>query len=256
MNKEGYSDIQAADIQEYKHMMSAQEKLHVDPRNMGYIKEELLATQDYKVKHRAYMEFLSQKAKTNWIKKGDENTSLFHQSIKARKMQIMIYNIYDEKGIWCDNPEFASQAFLSYYQTLSGGNVPFRKVVLQQLVQEGPVVTDEHRAILTTPYTREEVKKALFDIPCSKAPGLDDFETFFYRDAWSVIGDDVIDAVLDTIHNGRILKEVNAIVITLIPKTKCPKNVTEFRPISCCNTLYKSLVEKTLYVTLYRMRFL
>lgn len=30
--------------------------------------------------------------------------------------------------------------FLSYYQTLLGGSVPFRKAVLQHLVQEGPVI--------------------------------------------------------------------------------------------------------------------
>ncbi|XP_048491463.1 uncharacterized protein LOC125492783 [Beta vulgaris subsp. vulgaris] len=159
---------EVADIQAYKLMMSAQQQLHVDPRNMGYIEEELLATQDYKVmKHKAYVEFLAQKAKTSWIKEGDENTSLFHQSIKARKMQNMVYSIYDEKGVWCDNLESASQTFLTYYQALLGGNVSSRKEVLQQLVQEAPVVTSEHRTILTAPYTREEVKKALFDIPGS-----------------------------------------------------------------------------------------
>lgn len=28
-------------------------------------------------------------------------------------------------------------------------------------------------------------------------------------------------------------------ILTWVPKTKCPHNVTEFRSIICCNTIYK-----------------
>lgn len=77
----------------------------------------------------------------------------------------------------------------------------------------------------------------------SKAPGADGFGTFFYKDSRDVVGSDVVEVVLDVLHNCRILKELNHTVVTLIPKTKCPKNVSEFRPISCCNTLYKCITK-------------
>ncbi|XP_010670560.3 uncharacterized protein LOC104887594 [Beta vulgaris subsp. vulgaris] len=48
---------------------------------------------------------------------------------------------------------------------------------------------------------------------------------------------------MDVLNNGKLLKEVNATTITLIPKVKCPKTVVEFRPISCCNTLYKCITK-------------
>lgn len=35
------------------------------------------------------------------------------------------------------------------------------------------------------------------------------------------------------------MKEVNSTIPTLIPKVKCPSSVTEFRPIVCCNVIYK-----------------
>ncbi|XP_010676980.1 uncharacterized protein LOC104892689 [Beta vulgaris subsp. vulgaris] len=142
----------------------------------------------------------------------------------------------------CDDPNVVSQAFLKYYQELLGGNIIGRKQVLQEIVQEGPTITDDHMAILTAPYTMEEIKKALFSIPGSK-PGTDGFGSYFYRDAWLIIGDEVVAAVLDVLQSGRILKEVNTTVITLISKIKCPKNVTELRPISCCNTLYKCVTK-------------
>ncbi|XP_056698113.1 uncharacterized protein [Spinacia oleracea] len=136
------------------------------------------------------------KAKIDWIKAGNENTALFHQSIKSRNTHNKVYNIHDMDGNWRDTP----------------------------VVQDGPLVTDAHKAILNAPYTREEVKHALFSIPGVKAPGPDGFGSYFYRDAWSVVGDDVIDVVLDGFVHGKLLKEINHTVITLIPKIKCPKN--------------------------------
>lgn len=51
-------------------------------------------------------------------------------------------------------------------------------------------------------------------------------------------------AVLDFFTSGKLLKEPNVIVLTLIPpKVTCPNSVMEFRPIACCNTLYKCITK-------------
>ena len=44
-------------------------------------------------------------------------------------------------------------------------------------------------------------------------------------------------------QSGQILKELNNTTITLVPKTRCPQNVSENRQISCCNTLYKCVTK-------------
>ena len=90
---------------------------------------ELEAMKDYHHKHKAYMEFLAQKEKHAWIKDDDENTSLFHQSIKARRWQNQVYSIYDENGIWHESTKAVSKAFLSYYEKILGTNVGVRKKV-------------------------------------------------------------------------------------------------------------------------------
>lgn len=96
---------------------------------------------------------------------------------------------------------------------------------------------------MNAPLTEAEVKKALFSIPSCKAPGADGFGTFFYWDAWHIVGDEVIGAVLDALQGGRLLKEMNHIILTLVPKTKCPHNMSNFIPIACCNTIYKCVTK-------------
>ena len=78
---------------------------------------------------------------------------------------------------------------------------------------------------MTALYTRNEVKKALFSIHGCKAPSTDGFGFHFYNDVWHIDGNDVTDAVLDVLQRGKMLKEMNTIVIKLILITKCPSNV-------------------------------
>ena len=62
----------------------------------------------------------------------------------------------------------------------------------------------------------------------------------FYQHYW-----DVAKAVLTWLNSGTICPSFNHTYITLIPKVKCPQQVTEFHPIALCNILYK-LVSKVL----------
>ena len=243
LNKVGFTDVQAADLKAYQEMVNAQSALHINPTDASVADAELKAIQEYKEKHKAYLAFLSQKAKVNWLKEGDENTALFHQSIKARRVQNQVYSICDMTGNWKDTSDEVSEAFLAYYRMLLGTTHDHRTPVIKQIVQQGPVCQDHHKSILNAPYTADEVKSALFSIPGVKAPGPDGFGSYFYKDAWHIVGDEVIAAILDMLQNGKLLKEVNHTVITLIPKTKCPKDVSEFRPISCCNTIYKCITK-------------
>ena len=47
------------------------------------------------------------------------------------------------------------------------------------------------------------------------------------------------------LNSGNLPNALNHTFLTLIPKIKCPRRVTDFRPISLCNTLYK-LISKVL----------
>ena len=55
------------------------------------------------------------------------------------------------------------------------------------------------------------------------------------------MGADVTKKVLDFFHTGRILKQINATTLCLVPKCDQPVDVSQFRSITCCNVIYKIL---------------
>ncbi|XP_074305322.1 uncharacterized protein LOC141640417 [Silene latifolia] len=73
-----------------------------------------------------------------------------------------------------------------------------------------------------------------------------DENTSFYHSrikARHIYNKEVCNEVKDFFHSGQLLKQLNTTNITLIPKGSNPKSVLEFRPIACCNTLYKCIAK-------------
>ncbi|XP_057248296.1 putative ribonuclease H protein At1g65750 [Beta vulgaris subsp. vulgaris] len=86
--------------------------------------------------------------------------------------------------------------------------------------------------------------------PC-KAPGPDGMHAIFYQRFWHIIGDEVFNFVSSILHNYSCPGNVNCTNIALIPKVKSPTVVSEFRPISLCNVLYK-IASKAIVLRLKR----
>ena len=67
----------------------------------------------------------------------------------------------------------------------------------------------------------------------------------FYKSFWHIEGNDVTSIVLNALNSGVVHESLNSTFISLIPKVKNPKKVSDFRPISLCNVIYK-LISKVL----------
>ncbi|XP_074299820.1 uncharacterized protein LOC141630990 [Silene latifolia] len=101
------------------------------------------------------------------------------------------------------------------------------------IVRKGACLTTEHKKLLLQPVTDEEVRAAMFSIPGTKAPGPDGYSSQFFKDTWVIVGKDVIKAVRSVFTSGKLLKECNATILTLIPKVQVPEAFHQFRPIAC-----------------------
>ncbi|GKA73877.1 RNA-directed DNA polymerase, eukaryota, reverse transcriptase zinc-binding domain protein [Tanacetum coccineum] len=167
---------------------------------------------------------------------GDRNSKFFHEVIKGRIHRNKIDMVCNEKGERFEGKSVADQ-FVSHFQNFLG-----------KAMQVNPFVPNSHNlkkvsiedaASMVKPVTNEKIKCALFDICDSKAPGPDGYTSKFYKKAWSIVGDDVCSAVKEFFLKGKMLGEINATLITLVPKLSTPMKVSEYRPIACYNVLYK-----------------
>ncbi|KAL2906095.1 LINE-1 retrotransposable element ORF2 protein [Bienertia sinuspersici] len=201
INKYGYSDIQAEAAKAQQHLMQTQTLLHANPMDVDLMEQERAAQKMYKERNEAYMQFLKQKVKIQWIREGDENTTLFHNSIKKRRIQNNIYAIKDKHGNIQDSPNGIQEAFLDYYKDLLGSKLEERIEVQADIVSSGPVLTELQQNALLQPVSDKEIKQALFAIQGDKAPGPDGFGAHFYKHNWDIVGSDVIKAIRDYFEN-------------------------------------------------------
>lgn len=98
---------------------------------------------------------------------------------------------------------------------------------------------------LTRQVTEKEVKVALFSMHSNKAPGPDGMSPTFFQRFWSIIKGDVVETIRGFLHRGFLPKAINETLVTLIPKIDTPVNLSQCRPISLCNVLYK-IISKVL----------
>jgi hypothetical protein len=82
--------------------------------------------------------------------------------------------------------------------------------------------------MLLEPFTDDEVKRALFKLFPTKAPGLDGFPTHFFQQHWDICGAEVWLVVLRVLNGEENVEDINSTCIVLIPKVECPEDIGQF----------------------------
>ncbi|XP_022002776.1 uncharacterized protein LOC110900170 [Helianthus annuus] len=209
-----------------------------DPSSLTLRDEEATTRSDFQTALLDEERFLKQKSKVDWLAAGDMNTAFFHSTLKNRVHYSRIEVIRDVRGnVYTD--EMVSGAFVDHYEHFLGcpGNPaisPTPDLFSKKLERD----VARH---MVRPVTPDEVKRAMFSMGSDKAPGPDGFTAGFFKNAWPIVGDEVSKAVIDFFATGKLLRELNHTLIVLIPKTPSPSVVTDYRPIACCNVLYKCI---------------
>ena len=139
--------------------------------------------------------------------------------------------------MWQVDQEEVEKAFIEYYSDLFTSSEPSEFAEIVESMQ--PKVIQSMNAMLVREFQASDVHKALKQMYPLKAPSPDGMPPLFFQKFWSTVGGLVTKTVLDFLNLGIIPPKFNETHIVLISKTKSPKRVTNFRPISLCDVIYK-----------------
>ncbi|XP_062167084.1 uncharacterized protein LOC133873388 [Alnus glutinosa] len=124
--------------------------------------------------------FLKQKARNNWLNLGNGNTPFFHKSVKLRNSANLVKVLKDDEGNRVEDWE----------QIKAMAVDRITKLITRKFSSAcvGGMAAD---------VTKEEIRKVVFSLNKNKAPGPDGFSAGFFQRAWPIVGEDVIEAILD-----------------------------------------------------------
>ena len=186
-----------------------------------------------------YNLYWRQRAHANWLMKGDRNTKFFQAYASERRRKNIITRLRKEDGSVVEGEEALGNYIANHYKSLFTSSAG---TLTDDLLSRVPtVVTPEMNARLIRPYSGEDVKKALESIGDLKAPRPDGMPAVFYKKFWELVGMKVQEEVLGVLNGNPMPESWNETTIVLIPKKNNPERITEFRPISLCNVLYKMI---------------
>ncbi|XP_052181660.1 uncharacterized protein LOC127794528 [Diospyros lotus] len=184
------------------------------------------------------------RARIRWSVEGDRCSRFFFQSMLARRNNHRIMNLLRDDGTLTDSKDEVANVLVSYFHNLYGQrsrSSPLNPSDVAPFIDKH--LEQNQGARLIAKVSDEEVKAALFSMGDDKAPGPDGFTAKFFKKSWEIVGANVVKAIQSFFASGRLLSQVNATIISLIPKVPHPETPSQFRPISCCNVLYKVITK-------------
>lgn len=184
--------------------------------------------------------FLCQRSKVTWVKEEDMNSAYFHRMVATRKTINHIHYLIAADGSRIETQKEISEHCVEYFSELLGSEQEPQMLIQEDMDLLLPYRCSQAQKIsLEKQFTKEEIRSAFFSLPRNKTCEPDGFPAEFFTGCWSIIGPEVTEAVEEFFSSGIMLKQWNATNLVLIPKISNASSTSDFRPISCLNTIYK-----------------
>ncbi|CAL9221011.1 unnamed protein product [Arabidopsis halleri] len=218
LNRQGFSNLQQRTSDALSSLEDIQSQLLSIPSD-SLFRQEHVARKKWDFFAAALESFFRQKSRIRWLKDGDANTRFFHRAVLAHHAKNLIKYLRGDDDSRVENVGQLKDMIVSYYTHLLGSESqstsPFSVDTIRAI---HPFRCDDTlSAKLSAIPTVEEITLSVFSMPKNKAPGPDGFPVEFYWDTWSF----------------------NTTAIILIPKDTGADRLANFRPLACCNTIYK-----------------
>jgi hypothetical protein len=105
-----------------------------------------------------------------------------------------------------------------YYRGLFGHAQGNAFQLDEDLCDEGEKMNDEDNHDITRPFSKLEIKNALFQMETNKVGGPDSIPVEFYQKCWDIVKVNIMEMFNDFYEGRLYVSRINYGVITLLPK--------------------------------------
>ncbi|GJV37905.1 hypothetical protein Tco_1410382 [Tanacetum coccineum] len=192
-----------------------QTTLDLDPSNLELREEEASYLQAFIDASLLEEKFLLKKAKVEWLKLGDANTTYFHKVVKSQATRNHIDCVTTTNGVSVDGDQVLL-AFIDHYaEFLSQQGVTSNFNIIDQFCKQLSSDVANH---MIRDVSDQEIREVMFVMGDNKAPGPDGYTAAFFKEAWDIIATDVTKVIKEFFITGVRLKEPNHTILALIPE--------------------------------------
>lgn len=190
---------------------------------------------------KAEEKYYRQRSRVRCADVGDRYTPFYHRVVAHHASKNHIHFLKDSNDNLLYAVEDIKAHAADYFQGILGSmDLPFSSTTTEELRNLLPFrCSDLQQSYLSRPVTAAEIKAILFSMPLNKSLGPDGYSVEFICASWHTVGEDLTKSVSEFFRNGRLLKDMNTAAIALIPKKTQACSLGNYRPISCCNIVYK-----------------
>uniref|UniRef100_A0A803PJL3 Zinc knuckle CX2CX4HX4C domain-containing protein n=1 Tax=Cannabis sativa TaxID=3483 RepID=A0A803PJL3_CANSA len=125
--------------------------------------------------------YWKQRAKTQWLAQGDKNTKFFHRFASHRKKINKIHQLHLPNGGIVYDEEGIIREIESHFDHLFTSSNPSNEDMNKALEGITRSLSDLDKTLLAEDFSSDEIEKAFTQLPLDKAPGLDGFNSHFYK---------------------------------------------------------------------------
>lgn len=169
-----------------------------------------------------------QRAKQAWYNLRDKNTKYFHVCATQHRKANCISIIKDKNGHLLTGNEDIIAIFDDYFKIIFHSMNPLASSIQSCLKKVLHQVSNDMNDILLTPFTSQEVKKALDQMAPLKSPRPNDLSACFYQAYCNILGPEACSMILSFLNDGQFDLNINHTNLVLIPKKAHPLQPRDF----------------------------
>ncbi|KAA3454961.1 reverse transcriptase [Gossypium australe] len=149
----------------------------------------------------------------------------------------------DDSGSWIKDKKGIEDLIQSYFMNLFKSSNLESSLTVTPTDFVWPHISSDRANNLLSQISDVEITKATWSFKPRKAPGLDGLHPLFFQRCWPKVKLNVCNMEKETFRKGILEEGNNNTLITLIPKCQGAFSISQFRPISLCNTVYKIITK-------------